>query len=220
MTAAPVSSSQIEWFHSIELPEGITQGRAPIKAYQDRADVIFKDGVAGLDVLDVGSWDGYYAFDAEKRGARRVLATDWHCWSGPGESSKAGFDYAKRALGSRVEEREIDVMDLCKESVGEFDVTLFLGVIYHIRYPLFVFDRLAALTRKTIVLETYMGLEEIEEPTALFFPGWRKPNGPTMGWGWNTAMVEAACRDAGFSRIERTPTPDEPGNRAIFHAHR
>jgi tRNA (mo5U34)-methyltransferase len=210
----------IQWFHSIALPEGVTPGRAPLSVYQRRADIIFKDGIRGLSVLDVGSWDGYYAFDAERRGASRVLATDWYCWNGPGEGTKAGFDYAKLALASRVEEKEIDVMDIGKDNVGEFDMTLFLGVIYHIRHPLYVLERLAALTRKLIVIETYLGLEHLEEPAALFYPGWRKPNGPTMGWGWNVPMVEAACKNLGFSRIEQTRTPDEPQHRAIFHAWR
>ena len=65
-----------------------------------------------MSVLDVGAWDGFFSFEAERRGAARVLAIDSFSWEGDGWGSKAGFELAHEALGSRVESRTIDVLDL------------------------------------------------------------------------------------------------------------
>jgi hypothetical protein len=65
------------WFHSIDLGEGLlTKGDKPNFILRGRADVVFRHGVAGKTVLDIGAWDGFYSFEAERRGAARVLATD------------------------------------------------------------------------------------------------------------------------------------------------
>ena len=90
----------------------------------------------GLTVLDIGAWDGFFSFECERRGASRVVAADYYSWHGPGWGTKAGFQLAREALGSRVEDVDIDVMDLSPERVGTFDVVLFLGVLYHLRHPL------------------------------------------------------------------------------------
>src|SRR6476619_3020009 len=77
-----------EWFHSIELAPGlVTPGRDPtaggVQALQ------LPESLSGRSVLDGGAWDGYFSFEAERRGASRVLATDSFAWSGPNWSSKA-----------------------------------------------------------------------------------------------------------------------------------
>jgi len=61
---------------------------------------------------------------------------DYFCWSGPGWGTKAGFDLGREALGSKVEDREIDTLDVSPENTGIFAVVLFLGVLYHMRHPL------------------------------------------------------------------------------------
>lgn len=66
-------------------------------------------------------------FEAEKRGAARVLATDYFCWGGPGWGTRAGFDLAHRLLNSKVEAKEIDIPDISPETVGVFDIVLFLA---------------------------------------------------------------------------------------------
>src|SRR6185437_10792367 len=94
----------ITWFHSFTLPDGEAMaGQKPADVLRQEADVIFRHPVAGKSVLDIGAWDGFFSFEAEKRGAARVLATDHFCWSGPGWGTKAGFDYVHGKLGSKVE---------------------------------------------------------------------------------------------------------------------
>lgn len=72
----------------------------------------------GQSVLDIGAWDGYYSFAAERQGAGRVLATDHLCWGGEGWGTQDGFNLARQALNSKVEDLEIDVLDHSPEKVG------------------------------------------------------------------------------------------------------
>jgi tRNA (mo5U34)-methyltransferase len=122
--------AKVTWYHTISLGNGIVT-----PGIDDTPSRLSKIGLpldlTGKTVLDVGAWDGFFSFEAERRGAARVLATDSYCWSGGGWGTKDGFDLAKRALGSNVEEREIDVLDLSPDTVGVFDIVLFLGILYH-----------------------------------------------------------------------------------------
>jgi len=98
------------------------------------------ENLAGKTVLDVGAWDGFFSFESERRRAERVLATDSFCWSGEG-GTKAGFELARKVLNSKVEDVEMDVLDLSPENIGTFDIVLFLGVLYHMRRPLLALER-------------------------------------------------------------------------------
>src|SRR5439155_6709340 len=96
----------IQWFHQMTLAPGITTLGVyePARRLQR---IGLPERLDGLTVLDVGAWDGFYSFEAERRGAARVLATDWFSWGGDGWGTKAGFELARRALASRVEDADI-----------------------------------------------------------------------------------------------------------------
>src|SRR3954470_17387097 len=125
----------IRWYHSIDLAEGIRTDGVDNTAKRLTKYHIPED-LRGADVLDVGAWDGFFSFECERRGARRVLAIDSYSWTGLGWGSKAGFELARRSLNSNVEDMTVDVMDMSPERLGgTFDVVLFLGVLYHLRHP-------------------------------------------------------------------------------------
>jgi len=127
--------ASISWRHTIDLGHGVVTS-----AVGGNLVLIKRLGLPerldGLSVLDVGAWDGFFSFEAERRGARRVLATDSFQWDGGGWGTKRGFELARRALGSQIEDKTIDVLDISPEAVGTFDLVLFLGVLYHMRHPL------------------------------------------------------------------------------------
>jgi tRNA (mo5U34)-methyltransferase len=101
----------ITWFHQIDLGAGVvTPGSDNTLARI--AMVVLPADLRGKSVLDIGAWDGAFSFEAERRGADRVVAVDSFCWSGEGWGTKAGFECARRLLGSRVEDREVEVLDL------------------------------------------------------------------------------------------------------------
>ena len=155
----------------------------------------------GMSVLDIGAWDGFFSFEAERRGAARVLATDDFCWGGKGWGTKAGFELAQAALGSKVESREIGVLDLSPETVGQFDLVLFLGVLYHMRDPLLALDRVASVTRRQLILETGTDMTWLRKPLIAFSQGDEAAGDPTNWCGPNPAAVVAMLKTVGFSRV-------------------
>jgi tRNA (mo5U34)-methyltransferase len=196
----------IEWFHTIDLGHGIvTQGvdNTPRKL----ADIGMPDDLSGKTVLDIGAWDGFFSFEAERRGAERVLATDSFCWSGEAWGSKNGFELARRALDSRVEDRLIDVMDISPEAVGVFDLVLFLGVLYHLRHPLLALEKVAAVTAGCLVLETEVDLVGDRRPAMAFYPGTELNEDPTNWWAPNPPALVGMLKDVGFSRVEVVSAP-------------
>jgi tRNA (mo5U34)-methyltransferase len=188
---------EIDWFHSIDLGDGVvTPGReGSTSAKLPRIGL--PESLAGRTVLDVGAWDGFFSFEAERRGADRVLATDWYCWSGPGWGTKRGFEYARERLRSNVEDQEIDVLDLSPHALGgQFDVVLFLGGLYHMRHPLLALEKVASVTRELAIIETEVAHLLTRRPAVRYF---------LEGDDW-CAPTLAACRamleDVGFQRAE------------------
>jgi tRNA (mo5U34)-methyltransferase len=106
--------------------------------------------LSGKRVLDVGAWNGCFSFECERRGAREVVAVSLE------DPVETGFDRLKRLLGSRVRYVNGSVYALSPCQFGTFDVILFLGVLYHLRYPLLAIDRLRSVSRGEIFVETHV----------------------------------------------------------------
>lgn len=190
----------IRWFHSIDLGDGIvTQGVSRTSRLLGRLQL--PADLSGLSVLDVGTFDGFYAFEAERRGATSVVATDTVVWRHP-DIGRAGFDLARAALGSSVQDREVEVGDLSPETVGMFDLVLFLGVLYHLKDPLGALERVASVTRRQVVVETHVDLLSIRQPAAALYPGDELHGDPSNWWGPNLAAVIGMLSAVGFSRVD------------------
>lgn len=205
--------SEIRWFHTIDLGNGVvTPGidNTPRKL----ARIQMPDDLSGQTVLDIGAWDGFFSFEAERRRALRVLATDSYSWDGAGWGTKAGFDLAREALGSHVEDRALDVMDLSPETVGVFDLVLFLGVLYHLRHPLLALEKVASVTARQLILETEVALTGVPCPAMAFYPGTQLNNDPTNWWAPNPRALKEMLKDVGFTRIEVVSPPANPAYRA------
>ncbi len=203
------------WYHTIDLGEGvITPGVDDTPHRLGR--IALPASLTGLSVLDIGAWDGFFSFECERRGAARVVAADYFSWHGAGWGTKAGFQLAREALGSRVADIDIDVMDLSPERVGTFDLVLFLGVLYHLPHPLLALEKVASVTRGTLILETVVDLVGLQRPAVAFYPGRDLNNDPTNWWGPNPAAVAGMLETVGFQDV-RTVT-HLPG--ALYRAAR
>jgi tRNA (mo5U34)-methyltransferase len=207
-TLPPVKSLQApdRWFHSIDIGDGyVTKGDKPSFVLRGMADVVFHRGVAGKTVLDIGAWDGFYSFEAERRGAAKVVATDHFCWSGPGWGTKMGFDYAHARLGSHVESIDVDLADLYPSALGTFDVVLFLGVLYHLQDPYAGLKRAATMTHDLLVVETVTACNFFPVPVMRFYSRKELNNDPTNFWAPNIRCLRRLLEDLGFGRIVIVP---------------
>ena len=193
--------AKIKWWHRIDLGNGvITPGLddspAKLKA------LALPEDLRGMTVLDIGAWDGFFSFEAERRGACRVLATDLYSWGGEEWSTKAGFELARKALNSKVEDMEIDVLDLSPDKIGVFDLVLFLGVLYHMRHPLLALEKVFSVTGKQLILETHVDMLGCKRPVMAFYPETELNNDPTNWCGPNPPAVEAMLKTVGFRKVE------------------
>jgi tRNA (mo5U34)-methyltransferase len=165
------------WYHRIELPAGdgktvVTPGWAPINA--DRYSIP-KD-LTGKRVLDIGAWDGYWTWEALKRGAKEVVAIDDFSddCGAPNRIKRQewkSFDLCREAFGfttpgSEIEDRWLNDRDQAvtrrRASIygiyptlyGQFDVVFFFGTIYHLQHPLMALERISAVCSGALYVET------------------------------------------------------------------
>jgi len=209
---------KISWFHRIDLGQGvITPGidDSPMKL----ARLEMPSSLEGKTVLDIGAYDGFFSFEAERRGAKRVLAVD--IWVYPGKDIRAGFDFARATLGSSVEDATIDVEDLDPAEIGTFDLVLFLGVLYHLWHPLLALEKVSGVTGDHLIVETRVDRIRDTEPVLRFYPDWVRPCGG-LPWCPNPEAVVEMLKAVGFSRVEQGGVyPHTPGSdygRMVAHA--
>jgi tRNA (mo5U34)-methyltransferase len=209
--------NQLPWFHQIDFGDGIlSPGVSRIELLRSQADVYFRQGIEGKSFLDIGCWDGFNSFEAKRRGANRVLATDHYAWSEQCWGDRRSFDLARAHLAPDVEVMDIDLADLTPSRVGQFDVVLFAGVLYHLRHPLQGLEIVAKLVKSTLIVETHLDALDQNRPMMVFYPGTELGGDGSNWWGPNQACVEAMLRDVGFPQIDFTSHPNGPG-RGIFH---
>ena len=205
-SAAPFADQvkAIRWYHRMHLPGGITTDGV---SDTDRGlpRLHFPASFAGCTVLDVGCWDGFYSFEAARRGASRVLATDSFAWSGSSWGRKDGFELVRKSLGfeDKVEDQFIDVMELSPESIGgSFDVVLFLGILYHLKDPIGGLERAASVCRDLMIIETETSLNFLPYPASRVFPGSNLGKDDTNWYSFNVAALRGLLATIGFSNVE------------------
>lgn len=208
-----------EWFQNMEL-DGIPTapnhflGDYPSMKWRRFAHAIPSD-LRGKTVLDVGCNAGFYSIEMKRRGADRVLGIDHN----PVYLAQARF--AAEIKHADIEFREMDVYSVA-ELHETFDLVLFMGLLYHLRYPLLALDLLHShVVKDLMVFQSLMrGSVEVCEPagdysfgeTAIFndagypvlhFVEKRYAHDPTNWWIPNRACAEAMLRSSGFEILDR-----------------
>lgn len=204
------------WFHQIDLGQGVvTPG--PDCSRDKLEGLGLPDDLRGKSVLDIGTLNGYYAFEAERRGAARVVAADKFVWV-LDPRSRAAFDFAHRVLESSVEPIMISIEEMSPESVGTFDLVLFMGILYHAEDPMRYLRICRSLTAPggTAIVESHIDATDYDRPAMVFYPGESLNNDPTNFWGPNPAAIDAMLKEVGFSTV-RALKSWRPG-RHIVHA--
>ena len=199
-----------QWYHTLDLAPGVvTPGWFDLRQVVD--EMPFPADLTGRRCLDIGTFDGFWAFEMEKRGASEVIAIDLldpAAWDWPIGSEEAvvdaigtrkaggrGFDVARAALGSSVERRELSVYDLDPDDIGTFDFVYLGSLLLHLRDPVLALGRTRAVCRgDALVVDAIDGvLSTLFRNRALAHldgrgrPWWWKPNVAGL-----QRMVEAA----------------------------
>jgi tRNA (mo5U34)-methyltransferase len=209
------------WFHTFSL-DGADSHYTPGIARDHRYRVpSLPQDFSGLSVLDVGTFDGFYAFIAEARGARRVVAIDneqYRAWVkarwGIELEGGEGFREIQRLLGSKVEYRRLDAFDL--DQLDErFDLILCFGILHRVENPLGLLKilrgRLADGGR--VLLETY-GVEDrgLESFAAVHVceRGEVYNRDDFVYWGFTAAGLDRLAHHGGYEGFElhRAPVID------------
>ena len=206
-----------QWFHRYEVVPGVVT-----PGVYDPAPLLellpLPEDLSGKRVLDIGARDGFFSFEAERRGAD-VVAMDFM----PPE--RTGFGVGAQLRGSSVEYRVDNVYNLSPERHGEFDLVLCLGVLYHLRNPLLALDRIWGICKGDMLLETQIrpgrarrvgGIAEEREPLMEFHPDDSLNADPTNWWSPNPAALRAMLESACFEVAEMQVF----SARAIVHARR
>ena len=208
------------WFHNLHLPDGSqtapghSLGDFPAFKWRQIAEALPHD-LTGWTALDIGCNAGFYSFELARRGAE-VVAVD----SDEHYLRQARWAAAEFGLQARIDFRHQQVYDLGREP-EVYDLVLFLGVFYHLRYPLLGLDVVARKTRRLLCLQSLSlpgeAVEEftdglgLDERARMLTPGWpqmafiehRLANDPTNWWAPNHACIEAMLRSCGMTVVDR-----------------
>jgi len=207
-----------EWFHNLDLGGVQTApdhflGDYPQIKWRQFSSAIPED-LSGKSVLDVGCNGGFYSIQMKRRGADRVVAID------------TDEQYLEQArFAAKVSNAEIEFRNLSVYRVGDlreqFDLVLFMGVLYHLRHPLLALELLHEnVVADVLVTQSLLrGAKESME-VARDFPFWeeevferdefprmyfvenRFANDPTNWWIPNRSCFEAMLRSAGFEILD------------------
>jgi tRNA (mo5U34)-methyltransferase len=209
------------WFHNLHLPNGVQTapnhyfGDFPKFKWEDIKGSI-PENLEGWTALDIGCNAGFYSFELAKRGAQ-VLGIDLD----PHYLKQAKWAAGEMGLTDKVSFRQMQVYDLSRLE-QTFDIIIFMGVFYHLRYPMLALDIVTQKVNKLLVFQTMtmpgeevystkadMSMDDREE---MLKDGWplmafiekRLANDPTNWWAPNHACIEAMLRTCGL-RIKENP---------------
>jgi tRNA (mo5U34)-methyltransferase len=216
-------AAELDWYHTIELPGGVvTNGHFDTRPTV--AKVPLPADLTGMRCLDVGTWDGFWAFEMERRGAASVTAIDIEDpqrWDWPPQaefgpaadlrlqylrefkSGSASFALAKQALNSKVERVDCSIYDLDPEVHGKFDFVFLGSLLLHLRDPIRALDRVRGVCGGEAVFA-----ESIELISSIVRPrtATARLEGLDQSWWWqpNAAGFRRMVRSAGFEILEQT----------------
>ncbi|HVS27972.1 MAG TPA: methyltransferase domain-containing protein [Solirubrobacteraceae bacterium] len=223
------------WYHTIELAPGVvTPGEVDLRR---AASAVLPPSLSGQRALDVGTFDGFWAFELERRGAETVAIdvdtldrAEWPPLARPlleqrtrewGLELGLGFRLAAAALGSNVERVTCPVYELSPERIGGTVDMIFSGaILLHLRDPTRALERMHATLRdggRLIVLEPFSMRETLLHP--------RRPvahfEATSTDFNWwlaNVAGLRAMLRAAGFADV-RSLGFHRPKGRGVRYPH-
>ena len=207
------------WFLRMDLGDGVvTPGWSNPARDKLPYSGLPKD-MTGFRVLDVGCAEGFFSFEAERRGAAEVVAVDYDP-----ECIKR-FKLCADALGSKVTHPQVlSVYSLDPAILGTFDLVMFFGLLYHLEYPLLGIEKVAAMTTGTLLVQSFtLETASLTDQSLARFrvhgvtsgPKDNLIHDPTVFWEPNAACIRDMLDHVGLVHIERLPGPEPTLGRRI-----
>jgi tRNA (mo5U34)-methyltransferase len=222
------------WYHTLELPGLTTRGIFDLRPCVPRYGL--PESLAGKRVLEIGTWDGFWAFELERRGAAEVVAIDlddereldWPPRRRPAtfpEGARGGgFEIASELLQSRVQRRVLSVYDATPEELGgRFDLVFCGSVLIHLRDQLLALERIAGLVEPGGLFISAEEYDRLPGRTARFLGNREKA---VVFWLPSRRAWRAMLSYAGFgeirehSRFTMRSTQGYGVRHAVHHARR
>lgn len=201
--------SGYKFYHVIQLTDTIaTPGYAPYIPTQNLCMKYLKSlEIKGKRVLDIGCRDGLFSFAAELMGAAEVIGID-------NDLSKAAIEFLIPLFNSKVQMHQMNLYNLKPDSFGLFDVVIFPGVLYHLRYPFWGLKVIRDVLKKGghLIIETPIW-EGQRNNAMLFCPiGGDSPYEPTSCTFFNEKGLVDTLKSIGFKTvgIEYLKREDQP----------
>ena len=204
--------ARIEWYHTIDLGNGIvTPGSF------DHKDILSKcrlpERLDGMRVLDVATFDGYWAMEFERRGAAEVIALDIETAADldlapavkarmtPADLQRRfgeGFELVHRIRNSQVQRVAMNVYDLSPENLGTFDFVFCSSLLLHLMNPVKALQNIASVTGGSArIIECYH--PQVPEHFLRYEGGFEH----NVWWAVGSGCLEQMVREAGFSEVRR-----------------
>ena len=224
-----------EWYHSINLGHGIVTPGA-FNHQPHLSDYRLPERLDGLRVLDVATFDGFWAFEFERRGAAEVIAMDIESFNEvdlppmrkeriPKEDldrkTGLGFNIAKDILGSKVERKTRNIYALSPDWMGKFDMVFCSDLLLHLMNPMKALQNIySVVSGSAIIVEPYDPELNLISPYREVFH-YKGGEGKCLWWMFSLNGLEKMIYDAGFSRVKLLNTFELAGwQHAAFRAYK
>lgn len=208
------------WFHDFELTPGLSTSPTNRDSQRNKWKFIepfIPKDLDGKTILDIGCNSGFFSFEMKKRKAARVVGTDImpHCL--------AQARFLSHWFDLPIELRQVDAYNV--DTLGEFDFIIFIGVLYHLKHPLYALEKVSAICKDTVYLHSLLHGEgnyetldnykfedrkSFDDPQfpRMYFIEKSFNNDQSNWWIPNRSCLKAMARIAGFSKIEDTKFPE------------
>lgn len=204
---------KIEWYHTIDLGNGlVTPGWFDLRPHLDQYPL--PPRMDGMRVLDVATFDGFWAFEFAKRGAAEVVALDIDSFAEVDMAPRLrrqkdpayftrktgeGFRLCQEVLGTNVRREVLNVYDLSPERLGTFDMVFVSDLLLHLMNPMKALNNICSVTRGYAVIADVYNAQLPTQERLMSYQGGVTHN---IWWSISYGALEQMVHDAGFSRVE------------------